>query len=278
MALSTKIEESTQDIKLPRQTFLLFCPDREFVVPYLERQLGEEWHVVTRLSDTDLPDRVAMLSSTDIYAVDEGLNYDESTAVDPESSWYANERLFEGYCRQRSLHPIIVRCANIVGTGMNGLPMDLARGIHRGTLRHIATPRSKHETRLNRGKQVVERPKVFLSVIHAVDVALIVDILTSPGRINNQIQTAYNDEIYNLSDNTLTNIDELIDALAYRINNKQVTSASPFWTRMFAGRRVYHALTHSLTFNPAKILRVAGFTPHEVTQYLRTHTYDESSL
>lgn len=272
MTQTTDKESIGENATATRQTFLLFCPGHEFVVPYLERLLGEKWTVVTRLQDCDDPDRAVMLSSTDIYDVESGLNYDEETPVYPESSWNADERMFEGYCRQRDLTPTIIRCANTVGTGMKGLPMDLARGIFRGTLRHIAVPRVKHETRLRKNTEVAQRPEALLSVIHATDVAVAAELLSRPGRQPEQ------SEIFNLSDNTQTDINDLIDALAHRINDKHVGSASPFWARMLNGRRIWRAMNRSLTFNPMKILRVTGIEPHPVTEYLRTHVYDESSL
>ena len=254
-----------------RRLFLLYCPGQEFVVPYLERQLGEGWEVVTRLDQGADAERAVMLSSTDIYEAREGLNISETDAVDAESPWHAHEKMFEGFCRQRSLRPTILRCANTVGTGMSGLPMDMAKGIHRGTLRHIAAPRERHETRIRKavGGDITRH---VLSTVHAVDVALAADILSRAGR------AAEASEVFNLSDNTATGVDELIDALAFRMNNKHVASASRLWARMLNGRRVFAAMNRSLTVNSSKILRVSGITPHVVTDYLRTHVYDENSL
>ncbi len=269
MANTTQISSAPA---APRRTFLLYCPGSEFVVPYLQRQMGEGWDIVTALGDCEAPDRALMLSSTHIYDVSEGLNYDENTPIDAESPWNAYERMFEGYCRTRSLTPVVIRCAEIVGTGMTGLPMRLARGIYRGTLRHVAVPRPRHETRLRKAVEEAERPKALLSVVHAVDVARCADLLTRPGRFAEESET------YNLTDNSTTDIDTLIDALAYRINDKHVPSASPFVAGLLNGRAISRAMKRSLTFNPAKILRVTNIEPSQVTNYLRTHLYDESSL
>lgn len=268
MATSTQIAPDA-----PRKVFLLLCPEREFLVPYLERQLGPGWDIVTRLADTNAPDRALMISSTEIYNVEQGLNYDETTEVYAESSWHAHEKMFEAYCRQRSLAPVIVRCAYIVGTGMTGLPMLIARRIHSGTMRHIADPRPRHETRLNRGRDLAPvREHAMVSVVHAVDVALAADLLTRPGR------TPEESEIFNLTDNCATDADRLVDALASRVNNKHVPAARPFWARILNGTRLTRFLTTSFTFNPAKIIRATGITPNVVTEYLTTHVYDENSL
>lgn len=254
------------------RVFLLYCPECEFLVPYLERQLGPRWHVVTHLADCDSPDRVLMISSTDIYDVEPGLNYDESSPVDAESAWHQREMMFEGYCRQRSLRPVVIRCANIVGTGMTGLPMTLARGIFRGTLRHIADRRAKHSTRINRNPDNTPRTRHLISVVHATDVALASDLLTRSEA------ASLSDTVFNLTDNSSTTVDELIDALARRINNKHVPSASPFWARILSGRDAYRAMTSSLTFNCARIIGATGIEPVRVTDYLTTHIYDENSL
>jgi len=274
------IQEMTQSKETTsgaQKVFLLYAPQAAFVSPYLERLLGERWRVETSLSPDLKPDRAAMISSTEIYDVTEGLNYDEDTETDAEGAWHGREAMFAALCSRCGLPAVTLRCAHIVGTGMTGLPMDVARGIMRGIVAHFPQPRTPRP-RWGRapGAEAPKVEPVYLSVIHAVDVALAAYTLTgenAPGEVKSGCTT-----VFNLSDGANTSVDELIDAIAYRMNDKRVGTIKRRWARLLWGRRLYNALTTSLTFNSTRYTRLTSIQPNNVVTYMRTHVYDHDSL
>lgn len=231
---------------------LVFCPDRQFLAPYMGRAFGHETVFVCAQLPAELPvdvSRAVMISSTDIYAVTRGRNLDESTPLLGSSPWNGLEQDFTRFCASNNLRPLLLRCANIVGTGMNGLPMRLARGIDNGTLFHI------------KGNEAE------ISVVHAVDVAAVA------------CRLAGTEGIYNVTDGCHTRIDALIDALAFRMNDKTVFSLSARPARLLYGKTYYGILTDTLLFDDGALVQATGAMPmHPVCEYLRTHVYDESSL
>lgn len=236
---------------------LVHIPDREFLLPYFRRELQDTHCVVT--DAIDVPDGVAvdmalMVSSTDIYNVTSGEMLDETTPALTTGLWHDREAAFADDCRRLGVRPVVVRCPHVVGTGMNGLPMRMARGIARGMLMHIKG---------NEGR---------LSVVHAVDVARLGTALCQTGVDGPVI----------LTDGTETTVDALIDALAFRIKDKTVfTIRSQRVARLLYGSDYYGQLTRTLTFSNARTMEALGDgvePPVTVTDYLRTHVYDDSSL
>ena len=237
----------------PDKTLLALCPGAEFMVKYLAGAFGEQWRVITRPEDGVNIDAAVMLSSTDVYDVTEGSGYAEDTTLKADSPLVRDEVMYADFCRRRDLPCLILRPANIVGTGMTGLPMRMARGIARGTLMHI---RDNSAT---------------LSVVHALDVArLSVELQEAPG-------------IYNLTDGRHTAVDALIDALAHRLGDKRVGTLRPRWARWLYGRRYYGILTRSLTFDSSAVrsaLTAAGRSTEmiDVIQRLNTHRYGQDDI
>lgn len=237
----------------PTKTLLALCPDAEFMVKYLAAAFGEQWRVITRPEDDADIDAAVMISSTDIYDVTEGGGYAEDTPLKADSPMVRDEAMYADFCRRRDLPCLILRPANIVGTGMTGLPMRMARGIARGTLMHIRDN------------------SAALSVVHALDVArLSVELQDAPG-------------IYNLTDGRDTTVDALIDALAHRLNDKSVGTLRPRWARWLYGRRYYDRLTRSLTFDSTAVrsaLTAAGRSAEmiDVVQRLNTHRYGQDDI
>ena len=80
----------------------VFAPGREFVLPYIARELADREVVA-----------VDSLSGCDVAVVNPGDSVPDGLSV-----------------------PVLV-CPNIVGTGMAGLPMDFARRIARGSFYHL---------------------------------------------------------------------------------------------------------------------------------------------
>lgn len=152
------------------------------------------------------------------------------------------------YCMDNQLPLAVLRCRYIVGTGMRGLMMKIAAGINRGTFVHIAGNEAR------------------ISVVHAVDVARAVSIAAG-------VQGTFT-----LTDTTDPTIHNLAEALAYRLNNKRIITIKPRWARWWYGSSYYNVLTYSHT-SPCTFCEVfPDFHPANVTEYLTTHIYDESSL
>lgn len=152
-------------------------------------------------------------------------------------------------CAETSRLPVtLLRCPAIVGTGMSGLPMRIASGIASG--RYV---------------QVKGNP-ARVSVIHAVDVA-------RAARMAVGIQGEFM-----LTDRTDPGINELAEALAYRIGNKRLFTIGARWARLWYGCEFFRVLTTDSTVNDTFGHRFPEFSPVNVVNYLRTHVYDENSL
>lgn len=193
-------------------------------------------------------DHAVMISGTDIYDVTEGLDYDESTPVRKDSPYAAEEHRFGELCAANGLKPVILRCADIIGTGMNGFPRILVNKIYRGTFIGI------------KGNAAVRCFVHASSLPEAAAAAL-----EAPG-------------IYNVTDCTETPLNDVADALAWRIAQKRIFSLGPRWYRLIFGRRNYDNMCRSLTFSCEKLCSAGNYEPAKVTEYLKTHIYDDKSL
>ncbi len=142
----------------------------------------------------------------------------------------------------------VLRCNTIVGTGMSGLPMRIASGIVSG--RYVQ----------------VKENQARISVIHAVDVARAARMAMGiPGE-------------FVLTDRTDPGINELAEALAYRIGNKRLFSIGARWARLWYGREFFCQLTTDSIVADTFGDQFPKFDPVSVVNYLRTHVYDENSL
>lgn len=246
------------------RTLAVFAPGREFVLPYLEAALPV-WHIL-RLEKEHLAggcpgdaDVAIMLSGTEIYMIpDCGCDkMDESGPIDSSSALAEAERAFGDYCRRVSLNPIVLRCANTVGTGMKGLPMELVRWIHRGWLMHFPG----NDTRL--------------SAVHAVDIAECVHQLVEKGLCTGALTL-------NATDCADPSVHDLCEAFAFRLGSKRIytlsTKPQQFIARWFYGKRLMHILTTTVTFDGLALRKLVDVKPVHVAEYLTTHVYDESSL
>lgn len=241
---------------------LVYCPDRAFLAPYIRRAFGGEKHViVTDLLPESMPERAkmaVMISSTGIYAGREGRNTDETAPLDEVSVWYGREEQFCAFCRNSSVPFAILRCAHVVGTGMTGFPMWLAAGINAGWMVHV------------KGNEAE------VSVVHAIDVAAITALVASglaEGKVFGPM---------NITDGTATSVNDLVDALACRINDKRVWTVGGFMARavaFFYDRNRYGEMTTTRTFDDARqIAATDGMKLHVVTEYLRTHDYTAEDI
>lgn len=221
---------------------IIHIPDNGFLSPYLRHEFSDCGE-----SDNDIVSAV-MVSSTDVYDVSEGENIDENTATIPAHRFIKEENEFIDFCNKKNLEPTILRCPHIVGTGMGGMMRRLVNGIYRGTYMHI-----KH----NEARQ---------SVIHAVDVASTARSIKG------------HTGIFNISDGSHPSIHDLAEAFAVRLDNKRISDISPRWARLWYGKDYYESLTRTLTFSSRIYEVLPTFRPNIVTDYLRTHIYDENSL
>lgn len=239
-----------------RKILLLSAPGRMFVVPYIERELPQ-WEIYSPENIGHLqPDAAVMLSGTEIYAVREGSDYDESAPVDGRLPLAAREVELCNLAEQRGIKPVVLRCAVTIGTGMEGYGMDMARDIARGTFFHFP------------GNQAV------VSVIHASQIArLVADICNgavTPSR-----------KYYNITDLKDTPVHDLAEALAFRMNNKRISTLSTR-PQQWMGRIVfgakYRRYSTSLTFSARAAEKELNFCPEGTVEYMRSHVYDDNSL
>lgn len=228
------------------------APGRDFLGPYLHRALAGTEAVDTAVEAA----RCVMISSTEIYMPSEGVLLDEAAPVDASSEWTAHEEAFVAQCHAAGRKPLILRCADIVGTGMTGRPRKLVEMIWRGTLFHF----KGNEARV--------------SAVHATDVAAAVAALVElPEETGG---------IFNITDGDNPTFRDFVDSLAYRMKDKRVSTLSTrgqLWLgRLLYGRRLYGSFTRERTFDCSALCRVIDYKPTPVTRYLRTHVYDDSSL
>lgn len=211
MYLCTLIETIMKP-KLP--TVYVCSPAREFILPYIDRELCGRYERVDNPADAQF--HVAVINPGD--------------------------DLPEGFPAGGT----VLECPNIVGTGMTGLPMELACRIARGTYFHILG----NDTRL--------------STIHASDVARAVGLAIGSGRR------------LTLTDGADPSFHDFADALAYRINDKRILTVKPLWARFLMNGALRRTVTTDAVVYHISTLE--GFIPTPVTEYLRTHVYDDESL
>lgn len=228
----------------------LHLPEHTFILPYIYKELG------TRM-DEIRNDIEIMVSSANIYTTPHE-NSDENAAVDTGGKWAALENDFIAKTEANNKTAIIIRCGEIIGTGMTGFPARLAKMIWRGTFFHFPN----NETRI--------------SVIHASDVARTVcKILLSglPAGIPHTL---------NLTDAADPTIQELAEALAFRMNEKRISTLSTRpqqWIgKILYGKKLMKELSLTRTADSSLLRTAIGITPVPVCSYLREHVYDETSL
>lgn len=142
----------------------------------------------------------------------------------------------------------ILRCPNIIGTGMTGFPMELASAIAGGRYYHVPGSECR------------------LSTVHATDIARAVAItLDAPGDYT----------VTDLSDPTY---DALADALAHRINDRRIYTLKKAWARLVMPRSLWRRVNRNDLWNGREFADKFNFSPTPVTEYLTSHVYDDESL
>lgn len=227
-----------------RPALYLYTPSSQFVRPYFERLMPDY-----RLTDNPGEAVAAvMISSTDIYDVVNGDNFNELTAIKADSQLVLSEDVFKDRCFACDLKPTVLRCAPIVCTGMEGWPRQLAEKIYRGTYLGVSGNDARR------------------SVVHAVSLPDAASAVITSG------------EIYNVTDSVDPTVAELADAFAWRIAQKRIFTLKPKWYRLIFGKKKFDAACSSLTFSCEKLRSCCNFNPVSTVDYLKTHVYDENSL
>ncbi|MDE6121510.1 MAG: hypothetical protein K2F63_06940 [Muribaculaceae bacterium] len=227
----------------------------EFLRPYFREALPPGEAVYSLGDDSPDVSLAVMISTTDVYsgACD---FVSESASVEDSAGFVRAEREFKEMCAAAGLRGVVLRCAPVIGTGMNGFPRSLANDIWRGVFFHFPG----NETRL--------------SVVHAADVASVVATMNREG-------CPEGCGLFNLTDGEHPTLSDLAEALAFRMGEKRISTLSTRPQQMIArwiyGKR-YKTWTTNRTFDSSALNRALGFKPRSVCAYLRNHVYDDSSL
>ncbi len=211
------------------------------------------------------PDVMVYISGATVYGSSPGGRSDEQTKPCPDTVCGRAKLAVEDYlgrwCRDNGVLLYILRPAHVVGTGMQGEMRRLVNRIYRGTYRHV----SGNEARV--------------SVVHASQLAdIVARLIHLPAG-----------GVYNVTDGTDPTRHDLAEAIAWRLDHKRIYTVSQSKARllakigdyrpvtMFTTARLEHELS-TVTYDGRAVLELTGVTPVAVTDYLRNHIYDESSL
>lgn len=223
-----------EEIEKPdtRPALAVCAPGREFLTKYFDREFDRRIvNTPAQADDTTLP--AFIVTSAD------------GSQTDAESA-------FAETCRQAGLRPLTLRVPHVIGTGMNGLMMTLARGVARGTMLRIRDNKTE------------------LSVIHATDIA----------RAAKALAEAERDVVSTVTLSAPpTDMNALVEALGVRIKDKRVGTIAPRWARILYGRSLYNELTTSATADTSVFESICpDFRFADPVEYLKTHVYDNESL
>lgn len=213
--------------------------------------------------EKNLPANIIYISSTEVYGATEGVGINENREPEPVTevgrSKLEAEEMLRQWCSTRNVRLAILRAPDIVGTGMKGTLRQLVNSIYRGNYHHIDDETAR------------------MSVVHATDVARAALLLRGI------------DGIFNITDGVNPTRHDLVEALAMRMNNKRVYTLRAKRARRFArvcdflpflgyGTKALAERYRTLTFDNARLMRTIDMQPASVTDYLKTHNYDENSL
>lgn len=213
----------------------------------------------------DRPCVFIYVSSVAVYGSRPVEYADEKTPADPDTSYgrakLAVEKFLQEWCDEAGTVLYILRPAMVVGTGMQGELRRLVNRIYRGTYRHV----SGNDARV--------------SVVHASTLA---DVVA-------ELMYLRDGGIYNVTDGNDPLRHDLAEALAWRLDHKRIYTVPLSKARLLARIGDYIPVTMfttvglekemaSCTFDSHAIFEHTGVKPEAVTDYLRNHIYDESSL
>lgn len=223
-----------------------------------------------KLIDNTKPKHVVVVSSTAVYGLSSGENIDETAPVRPADNASRHlasiEDRVKERCKATGAMCTILRPADVVGTGMEGFTGRLARDVNNGSYMHV------------KGNEAQR------SIVHAIDVAKAVRAVAEKAG-DDCIEG-----VYNLTDRSGATIEQLADAIAYRLGNKRIFATGLKATKALAllgditlgalpwSRKKLKARTTTLTFNSFAISKHTTWEPMSVTEYLKTHKYSEDDI
>lgn len=224
---------------------------KDFLRPYFLRQFPGRDAVAVDI----VPGRTAFfISDTEIYDCRPDEWADEDAPLHSGSPLREAEKAFMSKAHGAGCRAFILRCAPTVCTGMQGRARRLLNDIYRGVFFHLPGNEAR------------------LSVVHGTDVAGAAAFLAASNAEGG---------IFNLTDADHPTIDDLAEALAYRLDNKRISTVSTkpqqWFARLVYGARRLDEYTVSTLVSSAKIEGM-GFAPQAVCSYLRNHVYDDASL
>lgn len=198
------------------------------------------------------PDNFIYISSCAVYGVLSGRNIDEDTECHPYSEYgiskLAAENFLKDWCGRHGIKLSILRPSSVIGTGMTGRMLLLAKAINSGAYMHL------HEY------------NPYRSYIHVSELAAIVrDIIGKPG-------------IFNLTDGQSHSLHELADALAIRMKNKRIFKIPKLVSKILfkvinfipAGHKLRQQTSSDLTFSCAHLETTLPNLKHlNVVEYLK---------
>lgn len=223
-----------------------------------------------KLIDDTKPKHVVVVSSTAVYGLSSGENIDETAPVRPADNASRHlasiEDRVKERCKATGAMCTILRPADVVGTGMEGFTGRLARDVNNGSYMHV------------KGNEAQR------SIVHAIDVAKAVRAVAEKAG-DDCIEG-----VYNLTDRSGATIEQLADAIAYRLGNKRIFATGLKASKALAllgditlgalpwSRKKLKARTTTLTFNSFAISKHTTWEPMSVTEYLKTHKYSEDDI
>ncbi len=223
-----------------------------------------------KLIDNTKPKHVVVVSSTAVYGLSSGENIDETAPVRPADNASRHlasiEDRVKERCKATGAMCTILRPADVVGTGMEGFTGRLARDVNNGSYMHV------------KGNEAQR------SIVHAIDVAKAVRAVAEKAG-DDCIEG-----VYNLTDRSGATIEQLADAIAYRLGNKRIFATGLKAAKALAllgditlgalpwSRKKLKARTTTLTFNSFAISKHTTWEPMSVTEYLKTHKYSEDDI
>lgn len=145
--------------------------------------------------------------------------------------------------------------AAVVGTGMGGPLMEMARAISRGTYYHLKGDQTR------------------LPVVHAVDVARAVALAAGGACVPGD---------YYLSDGRQPLVSDIAEGLAFRLGQKRIYTLPPKWMKLMA----FAGLAKQIEFQSPDISQtlvsladaVEEWRPVDTVEYLKTHDYGNDAF
>lgn len=244
MTQKQSIEYATEVLPDGMPTIYIYSPGRDFIRPYFER-LMPEYEITDTIDNADV---AVMISSTDVYDLDEGKNINEFAPLKSDCTLVLDESHFIDSCNERNIPFSVLRCAPIVCTGMQGSVRTMAEQIYRGTYIGLS------------GNEAVR------SFVHGSDV---------PAAARATIGL---NDIFNVTDDSDTLMSDIADALAWRMSQKRIFSLNAKWYKLLFGKKKMNDVCRSLCFSIEKIKSTGKYNPTSVVEYLKTHVYNEQSL